>query len=814
MRALMIVVLGFTCAVALAVDLEATHQFNIPQQPLAAALVAFGRQTNIQVMTASMDLEGLQAPAVHGTMSAKAALLRLLQSTDLRFEEAGAHSIAISKATHSTADERGAAPLMEQRRDAAPAEAQTLEEIIVTAQKRQERLIDTPQSISIMSAGDLAKLGATQFRDFANTVPGLTFATTGAGTTQVSLRGVTTGYDSSPTVGIYVDDVPYGSSTNFALGSHLALDVGLFDVDRIEVLRGPQGTLYGASTMGGLIKYVSKRPNTHELSADVQAGVSATKDGGVNFYGSFVTNVPLVSDVAAIRISGFESHDGGFIDNVAVGSKDINRSDTYGGRVDFLATPTQALELRLTGFVQQISRDGQATVDYSATGASLYGSLAQNRLVPEPFEQRFELVSGTVSYDFGPTTLTSLSSFQSAVSHETYDASALYVPFFATLPGLPSYGGVGLPYDLATHKFTQEVRLASKSASALEWLIGGFYTHESSQNIVAFSLYDLALQSLPNDLFLQSDPSTYQEYAGFGDLTWHLTSAFDVTGGIRYSHNHQEFSQDGTGAFALKHAPSGSGDSVGTYLVNARYHFTPQANAYLRYATGYRPGGPNFAVPNGTAPATFRPDRLKSYEAGFKADTAEHRVSVDVAAYYIDWSDIQVAVSSGGFGAIANATGGATVHGAELTVGVRPVPAFNASGAFAYQHAYMNQDSPELGASRGERLPNVPRFTAALNADYSWAVGALPTTVGSTVRYISNRMASFDASTGYLQYALPAYTSVDLRAGLQFASCDLQVFVHNLLDERGELSANNFLGRYQPAIFQPRTIGVALNAHF
>lgn len=150
---------------------------------------------------------------------------------------------------------------------AAPAAAAVADpaDIIVTAQKRDERLLDTPQSVTALSSADLAKLGAAQFRDFANTVPALSFTTQGAGQTQISLRGVTTGNDVGPTVGIYVDDVPYGSSSAFANAASLALDVGLFDIARVEVLRGPQGTLYGASTMGGLVKYVTKTPDLDQF---------------------------------------------------------------------------------------------------------------------------------------------------------------------------------------------------------------------------------------------------------------------------------------------------------------------------------------------------------------------------------------------------------------------------------------------------------------------------------------------------------------------------------------------------------------------
>jgi iron complex outermembrane recepter protein len=269
-----------------------------------------------------------------------------------------------------------------------------LEEIVVTAQKFEEKLSETPLSVTALSAQNLAALGATQFRDFANTVPGLAFTTSGVGSTQVNLRGITTGGNVSATVGIYVDEVPYGSSTPFASGAQLALDVGLFDVSRVEILRGPQGTLYGASTMGGLLKYVTITPDTSAFSALTRAGFASTASGGVSYDAAAALNAPLAADKAAIRVSGFYSHGGGYIDNAANGDDDVNESNVYGGRADLLLTPTEQLSVRLSAFAQDIERDAPATADFDRlAGRPLDDDLDQRRLRPEPFEQQFRLAA-------------------------------------------------------------------------------------------------------------------------------------------------------------------------------------------------------------------------------------------------------------------------------------------------------------------------------------------------------------------------------------------------------------------------------------
>jgi iron complex outermembrane receptor protein len=695
-----------------------------------------------------------------------------------------------------------------------------LSEIVVTAQKREERLIDTPQSVTVLSADYLTKLGAVQFSDFANTVPGLNFQTAGAGYTQISLRGVTSGVENNPTVGIYVDDVPYGSSSAFAFGARYALDVGLFDLDRIEVLHGPQGTLYGASTMGGLIKYVTKKPDMTHFSGYAQAGVSDSYDGGVNYDSAFAINLPIVTDKAAVRASAYYSHAGGYIDNVAMGQKDVNRSGTYGGRVDLLIAPTDALTIRIGGFLQNISRDGQATADYTLAGVPRYGSLDQYRVFAEPFEQQFRLVYGKLAYDWGPVALTSISSYQTAQTHVFYDFSGQFIPILQQYYGL-SYSAVGLPDDTTTNKFTQEVRFAATGTKTLEWLIGSFYTHESSVENEAWDLRNLAGQPMPNVLSIYSAPTLYEEYAAFGDLTYHLTSKFDVEGGIRYAHNHQAFTQndDASLLFATVTPTRLSNEHVVTYLANARYHFKENLTGYLRYATGYRPGGPNYVFKNPATglpavPPTFQSDSLKSYEAGFKAETADRRFGIDLAGYDIEWSNIQLL---GGLGGYVNAPGGARVQGSELTLTARPISTLTLLGAFGYQHAYLKEAAPLVHGAQGERLPNVPRFTAALNGDYEVTDAGWRPSIGATLRYISDRTAGYDNGSGvYLvQYHLPEYTTADLRSGVVLNSVNMQIFVHNLFDTRGQVSAATGRGPFaQVSILQPRTIGMSATIHF
>jgi outer membrane receptor protein involved in Fe transport len=694
-------------------------------------------------------------------------------------------------------------------------------DIVVTAQKRAERLIETPQSVTAMSADDLAKLGADQFVDFANTVPGLQFTTQGAGSGQISMRGVTTGADVGPTVGIYVDEVPYGSSSSFANGVRRALDVGLFDIERVEVLRGPQGTLYGASSMGGVLKYVTRTPSLTDFGGSAQIGIADTRSGAMSYDGSAVLNAPIVDDKAAVRASGFYSRDGGYVDNPTTGERNVDSGKVYGGRVDLLAKPTDDLSVRLIGFAQNIRRDGGSYASISLAGVPIAGALDQVHPLAEPFRSNFRLVSGTVAYDLGGATLTSVTSYQTARTFAVTDGSAVYAPLLQFLFSIPAEA-VSVSEVARTRKFTEEVRLASSGDTPLEWLIGGFYTHENSLLHQVGAVFGANLAPLSVNIVDANIRSTYEEYAAFGDLTYHFTDKLDVTGGVRYARNNQKFEQDASGLLVTSGPLRTSHEDVVTYLANARYRFSRNVIAYARFATGYRPGGPNYLVLDPAtgapaAPATFKSDSLDSYEAGIKAETADRSFGIDLSGYFISWKDIQLLTAVAGVTTYVNA-GGAHIKGVELALTARPSPKLVATGAFSYNDGFITDNNAALGAVAGERLPNTPHVTAALNLDYRLGDSSLQPRLGATLRYVSDRTASFDANMALPQYRLPSYTSVDLRAGVTAGPVDVQFYVRNLFDVRGQLSAqtvlSSFGGPAQVTILQPRTIGLKLSTAF
>jgi outer membrane receptor protein involved in Fe transport len=803
------------------------HTLSIPRQRLDIALKDLARQTGLQIVRFSDAVKGdtLVGP-LKGTYSIDEALQALLGPSGLSYRPLNRRAYMVipppepSGQTGSSQPELTPATGMAQ--EAAGEEdagvAMIPEEVIVTAQKMEERMRDVPMSMTALTGRELQTLGATLFLDFANTVPSLNFTSSGVGQTQVNLRGITSGYNVSPTVGIYVDDVPYGSSTPFVNGAQLALDVGLFDMNRIEVLRGPQGTLYGASTMGGLLKYVTNAPQTEDFGGAARAALSSTQSRGLGYDAASSINVPLAENGFALRVGGFYLHNAGYIDNLTLDDHRVDQADVYGGRIDLLYEPSERLSVRLTAFAQDIEREGSIAADFDrATGNPTDGRLDQRRALAEPFDQRFRLGSATVKYAFDSATLTSISSYQTAHSEAITDFSALYVP---QLGGPEAVSAVGLTRKTSTDKLTQEIRLANTGAR-FDWLLGGFYTLEDSEQFQQLLAYDAAGALAPTNLLTARIPSRFEESAAFGNLTFHVTSKLDVAGGVRHARNSQRQEQVASGEMVAPIPERSSSDGVTTFLANLRYRASDQLMSYVRFATGYRPGGPNAVLndSNGQprAPASFASDELASYEAGLKVRTADRRFSADLAVYYIDWDDMQVVAIRNGLGAVANAAK-ARSQGAEVTVAANPVPNLTLVGAFGYTDAELTEDAPDLGGVNGESLPDTPKVTAALSADYRFAAGNYDAFAGTTVRYVADRNANFDRSAGMPQYELPEYAAVDVRAGMTLGSARVQLYCRNVGDERGQLSAitgTSLLGGpANVSMLQPRTVGLSLDLSF
>jgi outer membrane receptor protein involved in Fe transport len=725
---------------------------------------------------------------------------------------------------------------------------QNSESIVITAQKRAEPILEIPQSVSVVSGDTLERQQAMDIKQFANLVPGLSLTETNPGNTRIVLRGVNTG-GVSTTVGVYVDETPFGSSSGLVNGAILAGDFDTFDVQRIEVLRGPQGTLYGASSLGGVLKYVTVAPKLDSLSVRGRAGIESVHDGGIDWNTDAVVNVPLGKEVA-FRASGFYRHDSGWIDgfrdNVTLGDvgsrggTDVNSDNIYGGRASVLFKPTEQLDIRLTAILQNINVKEPSAVDVDPVSLDPIDGYKRTFFIPSSTDTKYRVYDATINYDFGFASLLSSTSYGRLKQNLVIDGSLVYGPLLTDLGfllGLPP-GSYGLEQDQFTgfKKFTQEFRLTSPSSKTFEWMVGAFYTKEKGKILQDLYAYDLAASDIvPDSVFpgtFAQLPSQYEELAGFVNGTWHVTDRFDLTGGGRYSHNKQSASEVLSGPLAGGGAEFDnlkSSESVFTYSVAPHYQFSDRTSAYARVATGYRPGGPNVLAPNpppGVKP-TYKSDRLTNYELGIKTE-AGRRLSFDVSAFLIKWKDIQLFQSIDNVGFNANG-GKATSKGFEAQSTWRPAKGLSILANAAYTNAHLDEDALDAGGFKGDWLPWVPRWAFSLNGDYDWMLSSsLHAFVGAGYHYVGKEYGDFDAAyaieTGH-QRRINAYGEMDLRAGLDFNRFTLEAYVQNLFNSRGLTSATYLTkallggpalpgGALQAGVVQPRTIGLALTVNW
>ncbi len=710
-----------------------------------------------------------------------------------------------------------------------------VEEIVVTAQKREQTLIDIPQAISVISGATLENQQATNFTDYLKLVPGLQLTQSTPGEGRLVMRGVNTGGVAS-TVAVYMDETPFGSSSALVNGAVLAGDFDTFDVARIEVLRGPQGTLYGASSMGGLLKFVTNAPDTDAYRARGRVSLEDTKGGDLSYRTTAMVNIPL-SQTVAVRASGFYRKEGGFIDSIGTGGsdveKDINDGEVYGGRASLLYKPNDAFDLRLTAMLQDIKADASTVVESDPdTLKTLYGAPTLSQFVPSFSDIDYRVYNALFNYDLGFATLTSSSSYTKLNQTKRDDATANLSGLIEAVLGPAN--NLYLGQKTNNRKYTQEVRLASNEGAPFEWLVGGYYTDEKGlifQEYVAVAPGTLTkLTGLPLLAELNLD-SRYKEYAGFANGTLHLGERFDIDVGGRYSHNKQTASQEADGVLAGG-VPINSGlkssDNVFTYSLAPKFKFDERRSLYGRVASGYRPGGPNVLPPNAPAdtPSSFAPDKVTSYEAGFKGESADRRFSLDLAVYHIDWKGIQLLTVVNNFGINANGAD-ADSDGVEFNATARLASGLTVSANGAYTDAKLAGDTSDLvGGKKGDQLPFTPKISLGFNGDYNWSIGDKQAYVGASLRVMGKQSGSFDAdyrTANGAQRQLASYEVVDLRAGISFGRVDLEAYVKNLTDADGKTSTSAVTANGLPiypngaigtGVIRPRVIGVSLTAGF
>lgn len=722
---------------------------------------------------------------------------------------------------------------------AVPPAAQAVETIIVTANKREEKLQDVNVAVTAIGGKTLEHLQASSFDDYAKLVPGLALNSTGPTSTRLSLRGLNSGGVGSTTA-IYSDELPLGSSNALSNGAVVTANYDTWDLQRIEVLRGPQGTEYGANAEGGLLKFVTNAPSLAKFAGAVEAGGQAVKKGETVGSIRGMINAPL-SDALAFRISAYSVGLPGFIDNPQLNSKAVNGGRKSGGRASLLFLPGNSFSARLTASTQDIHTSGTPSMDVIGSAQTFanppanrfdpsHGDLSGSSYYPTRIKGKLDLYDLTMDWNMDWATLTSVTGY-SKTRQYTFDdnSSALLAPattfsafISAAVTKFPT--GLAREQDINLKKSTQELRLASKSSSPLEWQLGAFYTREDTDLVQNFVLFNLSTQAnLPLAAGGALISANYKEKSGFANATYHFTPVFDLSAGGRFSRNEQ------TGHTTLgKGILTGAGtdystpssESTSTYSLAPRWKLSQDTVVYARVASGYRPGGPN-VLPVGApdaVPRFYNSDRTLNSEVGLRTSLFDNKFSLDVAAFNIDWSDIQVLVVINSTGVNANA-GKAKSKGLEWTLGLTPIKNLKFSLVGAYIDAKLAADALGIGGRNGDQLPATPKWGHSLDGEYTWqAANNVSAFVGGTYSFVGQRYSGFGTQAFLNPHTLlPNYKTLDLRAGIVWDGYTLQFLVKNVNDTRGLTSYANSGGPNLAGVagvIQPRTIALVVDKRF
>jgi len=747
---------------------------------------------------------------------------------------------------------------------AADADESGLQEVVVTAQRFNSTVQDTPISLSAITGDQLDAAGITSVEGLAHEVPGLSIRSAGPGQTEYEARGLASSGGSAPTVGFYLDDVPLSPPATSQTGK-VVIDPNLYDVDRIELLRGPQGTLYGSGSMGGTVRVITNQPKLDTFEGSVQGTLSDTEGGGVNGGGNLMLNLPI-GDTLAVRFVATDTYRSGWLNRLYLNPfpadtgtemgrgnvlaapvehvfKNVNTEHLDGGRITVLFKPNDDFNVVTTVMFQHMGMGGYDEFDNPPGPA--YDALYEAGNEGETVDDWFHFYSVEATLNLGFADLTSTSGYFQRHELQTQNASES-ISYEAGV-----YPYVSLPFSEVdiTRQFSQELRLSSRGDGALHWVAGVFFSDDSSD------WDEYSFTSNPD--FATPDPITngdiyngdqyyrVRQTAAFVDGSYNFTDQWKFSTGVRYYHYSSSTNVFGEGLFAP--TPDGSTfvDSVSSSGFNPRFNlsYSPNGdlNTYISASKGYRPGGPSYGpfadlvgCPKGVPPP-FKADTIWDYEIGEKAKLFNNWLTINSDIYYIKWSNVQETVAVPcGYTFEANAGDGRS-YGPELEVNAKLSQNWSVAASASYTNAEINHPSstftaavltnPVPGGIQGCEsashctLPilNVPKDAASLSVIYTQPV---------LDNYTLNARVT-DNFTGHAYdqaYAfgigLPSYNLASARLGLSGDKWTATLFIDNITNKVAELATNNTQFQFNiPQLVristnQPRTFGTEVNYKF
>ncbi|WP_370177890.1 TonB-dependent receptor [Alteriqipengyuania sp.] len=724
-------------------------------------------------------------------------------------------------------------------------------QIIVTATRREAQLQDVPLSVTAFSQEDLTEKGIVGYERLARETPGVVLNRPTQNFNNFTARGISTnGYSAGlqAPVAIYIDELPISANGNSTI-----LDPNLYDVERVEFLRGPQGTLFGSGSLAGAMRIITKSPNPNHFEASALVDLGYTEEGGLRQRYNGMINIPIAEDTMAFRAVGYYRNEDGWVDNIGTGIDDANSLEAYGIRAAVLIEPTDRFSVKLS-----VNKEVSKPADSSLTNPAL-GTYVRRTDRPDEFQSDLLALNATVVADFGFAELTSSTTYSDLTGDFIVDLAGTYnqlVPF--------SLDAVG--YD---DIIVQEVRLASSHDGPFEWIVGGFYfdkrrsvdfdyrTTEAFLNLTGVTAF-------PDQYYQRFKNFTdISEKAVFGELTYRFSDQLWLTGGLRYGEVQVQTTTRGGGytsnfltvGFCTVFTPQcfgfipalttgpivpGQGllakDDKLSWKGSISFKPSDNVTTYATVSTGFRPpvvnaraglAPPASAPTDITIPDGATSDKLTNYEIGLKGSFFDNRFTANLAAFYIDWNNIQVQANRVS-DAIQFATniGGAVSKGIEFELVARPVDGLRLQASGAYIDARIDDLSASEAAISGAE-PDIrlatPEFQGSATATYSFPVGDTETAfVTGNVSYVGSYPGLFPNVPGQPTVQSPQYDETDeyvfvnAYAGVNL-SPDLSVtaYVENVFNNDAIVYVHPeaFLdGRY--ARLRPRTFGVRTNFVF
>jgi iron complex outermembrane receptor protein len=746
-------------------------------------------------------------------------------------------------------------------------EVAQLQEVVVTAEKRTSTVLETPISVTALSGSSLNERGLSSFSDLVSSVPGVSMRDNGPGQTEFEIQGVTSSGGNSPTVGFYLDGVPLTAPAG-AQNGKVVSGIPLYDLERVEVLRGPQGTLYGSGSMGGTIRLITNQPDLGRFQATAGLIASETDGGGLNNGEHGMVNIPLLPGILALRIVGSDEYTAGWIDRTVEGNfpletsggltrgnvlaspvlsnfKDVNNERRKMARAEVTWKAMESLTITPTILYLMDRQGGLSAFD------SVPGTLAhyQPFNIAEPSLDRLNVYNLRANYrgrGFEITSETSKWLRDSVLYQDAAEDTQLTfgVPAFYLAGG--GLGPTAILEDDPSHQWSEELRVASTGGGRFTWLFGGFYAGFASSFNIVQDVPGLpqALGSPTTVLFNSTMPTKITQKAVFGQITYSLWRHVKLSAGLRRFSYVTAFSENfaGFGSPTASDVPYSTGGMQGARGVNPDFDvsYQPSRDAliYARVAKGFRPGGPNQAIPDNpstvagaaclaalqsvgltSAPQSFNPDSLWSYEIGEKWLGMDRRVSVNASTYYENWSKIQQQTFSICAYPLTFNAGAAHIYGGNIELQGRLTRGLLIALSGGYTNGRYVMDVPVTGTYAGQPLPDDPKWTGDIRISYS-----APISGSGEYEFLASAENTYTGArvdgTFYPVSPLPSYDLTNFRIGVSKADgWTAWLFADNVFNRRAEVENATILSFPVPDFNrvltnQPLTVGVDLSYRF